>query len=99
MNTETTYNEYETVVDAIREQSIAKRVASSIKQKVRSIAKSMLRSHWERQAVRELASLPPYVLRDIGLRPDEIREVSHDLARERADAWARQAQGSNGFGG
>lgn len=99
MNTETTYNEYETAVDAMREQSAPKRIASSIQRMVRNIAKSMLRSHWERQAVRELASLPPYVLRDIGLRPDEVREVSHDLARERADAWARQAQGSNGFGG
>lgn len=99
MNTETTYNEYQAAVDAIREQSAPKRAAAAFRRAFRRLAKSVLRSHWERQALRELASLPPYVLRDIGLRQDEIREVAGELARERAEAWARQAQGANGFGG
>ena len=99
MNTETTYNDYVPVVDAVPERSVGKRAASAVRRTFRRMAKSMLQAHWERTAARELTSLPDYVLRDIGMRPDDIHKVAGDLARERADTWARQAQGSNGFGG
>jgi len=99
MNTETTYNDCVTVVDAMPEQSAGKRAASAVRGAIRRVAKSMIQAHWERHAVRELSSLPDYVLRDIGLRPDDINKVAGDLARERAEAWARRAQGANGFGG
>lgn len=98
MNTETTYNDCLPVVDAMPEQSVGKRAASAVRRAVRRVVKSMIQAHWERHAVRELASLPDYMLRDIGMRPDDINKVARDLARERADAWARRAQGANGFG-
>lgn len=99
MNTETTYNGYEPAVGSIRGQSVPTRVAAAVRRAARRLVKSMLQSYWERQTVRELGGLPSYVLRDIGMRPDDIREVAGDLARERADAWARRADASNGFGG
>lgn len=99
MNTETTYNDYQTVVDAAPERSAGSRITAAIRRAARRVMKSMIRSHWERHAVRELNSLPSYVLRDIGIGEGEIREVAADLARDRADAWARRASGANGFGG
>jgi uncharacterized protein YjiS (DUF1127 family) len=99
MNTETTYNDYQPAVDTTRVQSGAGRAASAVKRAVRRILKTMLRAHWERETAAELSRLPAYMLRDIGMREDDIHVVARDLARERADAWARQAQRSNGFGG
>jgi len=66
---------------------------------LRGAVKSMLASHWERQTIRELSALPTYVLQDIGMTRGNIRSVAAELARERADSWARQAEASNGFGG
>ncbi len=99
MNTETTYNDYQPVVDTTQAQSGARRATSAVKRAVRRILKSMLRAHWERETTAELSRLPAYMLRDIGMREEDIHVVARDLARERADAWARQAQRSNGFGG
>ena len=96
MNTETTYD-YSGVASTTPSPSPG--IAASVRRAFRRTWKSMLRYHWERQTARELASLPSYVLRDIGLRPDDIHSVASDLAKERADAWARQAEGSSGFGG
>lgn len=99
MNTETTYNEYQPVADTTQAQSGVRRATSAVMRAVRRILKSMLRAHWERETAAELSRLPAYMLRDIGMREDDIHVVARDLARERADAWARQAQRSNGFGG
>lgn len=99
MNTETTYNDYQPVVDSVPGQSAWAKSAAAVKRAVRRLMKALIQSHWERHTARELSSLPPYILRDIGLRQEDIREVAGNLARERADAWARQAQRSNGFGG
>lgn len=99
MNTDTTYNDYQPVVDSVPGQSVWTKTSSAVKRAVRRLMKALIQSHWERQTARELSSLPPYILRDIGLRQEDIREVAGDLARERADAWARQALRANGFGG
>lgn len=99
MNTETTYDDYQTIVDPVPGQIVRVKPASAVKRAARRLMKALIRSHWERQTARELSSLSPYILRDIGMRQEDIREVAGDLARERADAWARQAQRANGFGG
>lgn len=99
MNTETTYTDYQPIVDTTPAQSGVRRAASAVQRAIRRILKSMLRAHWERETAAELSRLPAYMLRDIGMREDDIHVVARDLARERADAWARQAQRSNGFGG
>lgn len=99
MNTETTYDDYQPIAGRVPGQPVAAKSASAVKRAVRRLVKALIQSHWERQTARELSSLSPYILRDIGMRQEDIREVAGDLARERADAWARQAQRSNGFGG
>jgi len=98
MNTEAVYSEHG-VTDAAVDLSNHDSAGSKLRRILRRIVKPMVRAHWERQAIRELSGMPPYLLRDIGLRHEEIHGVAADLARERADAWARQAQASNGFGG
>jgi len=99
MNTESTYNTRDALAAAPAGASAAKRLALRLARPWRRVLQSMRRSHWERETVRELSSLPSYMLRDIGLQEDDIEKVARDLARERADAWARRAQASNGFGG
>lgn len=98
MNTQTTFSEYAPAA-ADRRKSFMASVMAATRSVVHGALRSMMASHLERQTVRELSSLPPHILRDIGLTHANIRGVAADLAKERADAWARQAQGSNGFGG
>jgi uncharacterized protein YjiS (DUF1127 family) len=96
MNTQSTINQ---PMEAISGRWAPDGVFAAARRALRGVMKSLLQSHWQRESVRELSSLPDYVLRDIGLQEGDIREVAGELARERADAWARQAYGSNGFGG
>lgn len=72
---------------------------SAVRRTVQGIVKSMLAYYWKRQTVDELSRLPSYILRDIGLNRGDILEVATEVASERAELWARQAQGRNGFGG
>jgi uncharacterized protein YjiS (DUF1127 family) len=97
MTTEATYNEYSPIGDSISSQPALK--ARSVSSVMRRIMKPLVRSHWERESIRELSGLPSHILRDIGMSRYDIQKVSKDLAKERADAWARQAEASNGFGG
>jgi uncharacterized protein YjiS (DUF1127 family) len=93
MNTQTIHAEYAPIVGA------SARAVSRARQTFRRIKGSMLARHWERETIRELSSLPAHILRDIGLRPDNIREVAAEMAKERAEQWARRAGAANGFGG
>lgn len=99
MNTETTYDDYQPLAEPVPGQSARATFTAAVRRAARRLMTALIRAHWERQTARELSSLSPYILRDIGMRQEDIREVAGDLARERADAWARQAQRSNGFGG
>jgi uncharacterized protein YjiS (DUF1127 family) len=99
MNSETTYDPYKHETDQQAGEAVSRGPVPAIKRVAHRITKSLLRAHWERETIRELAKLHPDMLRDIGMRQDDIREVAGDLAKERADAWARHAQASNGFGG
>lgn len=93
MSAQTTFIEYASIgANRTRSFSKARRVFSRI-------TNSMRAGHLERKTVRELSALPPYILRDIGMRPDNIREFATEIAKERAEAWARQADATNGFGG
>jgi uncharacterized protein YjiS (DUF1127 family) len=96
MNTETTYDDCIPAA-SIWDQSAPRGMAAALWRPIRRIQRAMLRYHWERHTVRELSALPSYVLRDIGLRPDDIHSVAAGMAKERAESWARQAAGSNGF--
>ncbi|HSH40717.1 MAG TPA: DUF1127 domain-containing protein [Arenicellales bacterium] len=96
MNTQTTITQ---PMETISGPMLSGGALRTARQALRRVIKSLLQSHWQRETVRELSSLPPYVLRDIGMQEGDIHEVAGELARERADAWARQAYGSNGFGG
>lgn len=98
MNTEATYTDHPSMVDTVAGQPGLRRAASAVSRIARRIMKPMLRAHWKRQAIHELSGLPSFILRDIGVRPDDIRSVAADLARDQADAWARRTRGSNGFG-
>lgn len=98
MNTETTYDGY-TTSGAVSDGHIGSGVLASVGRAIRRFQKRMLASHWERQTVYELSSLPSHMLKDIGMYPSNIREVARDLAQQRAEDWARRAGGSNGFGG
>lgn len=93
MNTQTIHAEYVPIVAA------PARAVSKTRQMFRRVKSSMLARHWERETIRELSSLPAHILRDIGLRPDNIREVAAEMAKERAEQWARRAGAANGFGG
>ncbi|MGA8260056.1 MAG: DUF1127 domain-containing protein [Arenicellales bacterium] len=93
MNTQTTYSDYTGT------STIGRGVVTATRRAVRSALKSMLTSYWERHAVRELDSLPDYVLNDIGVTRGSIRGVAAAYAKDKADAWARRAESSNGFGG
>lgn len=101
MNTQSTthptFGGYETG-GAVRESSAAKRAAAAIKRAVQRVLKSMMAYHIERETARELSGLPSYILKDIGIRREDIHEIAAHMARERADAWARHARASNGFG-
>ena len=94
MNTQTTYTGY-----AAGQSSVLRDTIAGIRGFAQRIAKAMMARHLERETVRELSSLPTYILRDIGMQREDIGRVAGDLARERADAWARRAGSSNGFGG
>ncbi len=99
MTSETTYSDRDPIIEPLARRAIRSGPVSAIRRAGRRILKAMLRAHLERQTTRELRNLPPYLLRDIGMRQEDIREVASDLARQQADAWARQAQRANGFGG
>lgn len=96
MNSDTIYND-RMAVDA--SSSVRRRPMDTVKRRLRRMVQSMVAHYWERQAVRELSGLSSHTLRDIGIRPEDIRSVAADLAKERARQWARQAGASNGFGG
>lgn len=99
MTSETTYSDRDPVVEPLARRAMSSGPVAALRRAGRRILKAMFRLHLERQTTRELSNLPPYLLRDIGMRKEDIREVASDLAREQADAWARQAQRANGFGG
>lgn len=99
MTSETTYSDRDSAVEPLARRAITSGPVSAIRRAGRRILKAILQTYLERQTTRELSSLPPYLLRDIGIREEDIREVASDLARDQADAWARQAQRANGFGG
>lgn len=92
MNTQTTYVGYAPAADTGG-------IAGAVKRAVNRVLSRMMYRHIERQTLRELSTLPDYVLRDIGLSRGDIRGVAADLARDRSEAWARRAGASNGFGG
>lgn len=96
MNTPTTISGYE-ADNAVPQHAAG--ALSTVRRTMRRLARAMMARYLERETARELSSLPPYILRDIGMQREDIRRVAADLARERADAWARQAGGANGFGG
>lgn len=98
MNTQSIYSEY-TPAGAERRKSVLGWAAASVQSMVQRAARSMMLAHLERRTIDELSSLPNHILQDIGLSRGNIRGVAADLAKERATAWARQARGSNGFGG
>lgn len=93
MNTQTTLLEYASL-GATRTRGVSKAKRAFVR-----IRNSMRARHLERQTVRELSSLPSYILRDIGMTSDGIRAFAAELAQERAKEWARQAEAENGFGG
>lgn len=99
MTSETIYSNRDPVVEPLARRAISSGPVAALRRAGRRILKTMLRNYLERQTTRELSNLPPYLLRDIGMRKEDIRVVASDLAREQADAWARQAQRANGFGG
>lgn len=94
MNTQTTYSS-----EVVGAQVPARGVVGAIKGAMRRLMKSLMAYHLERETARELSSLPSYILRDIGMAREDIGRVAADLAKERSEAWARQAEASNGFGG
>lgn len=98
MNTESTYDTREASAVAPAKRPAAKHVASFLARSWRRAIRSMHRAHLERETIRELRSLPAYILRDIGLQEDDIDTVARDLATEHVNAWAHRAQASNGFG-
>jgi len=98
MNTESSFGTQQALAGAAAGQRGTKGLAAFIKRSWHRMMGSMLRAHWERETIRELGNLPSHMLKDIGMREDDIRRVARDLAREQADAWARRAQGANGFG-
>lgn len=53
---------------------------------IASVVRAIARWHRFRKTVRELRRLDDRMLRDIGLRRDEITYVAHGLAR-RGDGW------------
>lgn len=93
MNTQTTYTGY------VEERSPLAGAVAAMKRAARRVAARMMSRHMERETVRELSSLPSHILKDIGLDRADIHAVASQMARTRADAWARQAGASNGFGG
>lgn len=98
MNSETTYDDH-VMVDASAQQIVRQGPVAAVRRAVRRFLQSMLEHHWERHTVRELSSLSPHMLRDIGVAPHAIQGLAADLAKERARQWAQQAGPSSGSGG
>lgn len=98
MSTDTTYEDAPPITGPSAGVSW-KHAATAARRLLRRLLKPIVRSYWQRHTVRELSELPSYILRDIGLEAHDIHEVAGDLARDRAEDWARHARGANGFGG
>lgn len=98
MNTQSMY-EGQATVTAADGDLVKGGFFASVRHSIHRTLKTIMAAHWQREATRELASLPDYLLRDIGLSRDSVHEVAAGLARKRADAWTRQTGGSTGCGG
>jgi len=89
MNTQSIHDEHAAAAARQRKSSVGS-LAANLGYMVRRILRPMVAAHLERQALSELSRLSPAILRDIGLTRGDIGSVAADMAKERADAWARR---------